>query len=343
MPGKLTNDPDHVLLGAAMLLIDRREVDRLLDLGELVDAVAVAMADLSAGRASVPPRVGAQVAAQGAVLAAMPGYSPALGVLAAKLLAVFPRNTPADGPTHRALIAVFDPATGAPVALMDGDAITAARTAACSALSIRLLARADARVLTVLGTGVQAHAHALAATAVRPFAEVRIAGRSREKAEQLADGLRASGLPATATTTWPEALAGADVVCATTSTQEPLVRREWLAPGVHVASVGYTAGGREVDDATVADALVVVESRDTASAPYPVGTDDIAVPLARGVLDRRDLVEIGELVDGRRPGRTSAEQITLYKSVGVAVQDAAAAGLVVACARRAGAGREIEL
>jgi len=326
-----------------MLLIDKGEVDRMLDLGELVDAVAVAMADLSAGRASVPPRVGAQVAAQGAVLAAMPGYSPTLGVLAAKLLAVFPRNRPTDGPTHQALIAVFDPATGTPVALMDGNAITAARTAACSALSIRLLARDDAGVLTVLGTGVQAHAHALAATAARPFAEVRIAGRSPEKAEQLAARLRGASLPAAATTSWAEALAGADVVCATTSTQEPLVRREWLAPGAHVTSVGYVAGGREIDDATVADALVVVESRDTASAPFPVGSDDVAVPLAKGLIDRGDLVEIGELVEGRHPGRTSADQITLYKSVGVAVQDAAAAGLVVAAARRAGAGQEIEL
>src|SRR3954453_11676394 len=145
------------------------------------------MADLSAGRASVPPRVGARVAEVDGILGAMPGYSPAVGVLAAKVVAVFPRNT--DVPTHQALIAVFDPATGTPVAVLDGEAITAARTAAGSALSIRLLARADARVLAVLGTGVQARSHALAAAAVHPFTEGRIAGR------QPGPGDRAVGRP----------------------------------------------------------------------------------------------------------------------------------------------------
>src|SRR3954463_12213187 len=132
------------------------------------------MADLSAGHASVPPRVGARVAEVGGILGAMPGYSPAAGVLAAKLVAVFPRNT--EVPTHQALIAVFDPATGTPVAVMDGEAITAARTAAGSALSIRLLARADAGVLAVLGTGVQARSHAPAPTPAHPLAQ---AGRAR--------------------------------------------------------------------------------------------------------------------------------------------------------------------
>jgi alanine dehydrogenase len=320
-----------------------RDVERLLDTRELIDAVAVAMADLSAGRASVPRRVAAQVSAKQAVLAAMPGYSPTLGVLAAKLLTVFPQNSSTDGPTHQALIAVFDPATGTPLAVMDGNAITAARTAACSALSIRLLARDDAQVLAVLGTGVQAHAHALAAATVHPFAEVRVAGRDSKRAARLAERLRGSGLAARAVVSWPAALQGADVVCAATSTREPVVRREWLTAGVHVTSVGYTAGGREVDDATVADALVVVEARDTVTAPFPVGSDDVASPLARGLIGERDLVEIGELVDGRRSGRSSPEQITLYKSVGVAVQDAAAAGLIVKSALRSNLGQTLDL
>src|SRR3954453_21397370 len=148
------------------------------------------MADLSAGRASVPPRVGARVAEVDGILGAMPGYSPAVGVLAAKVVAVFPRNT--DVPTHQALIVVFDPTTGTPVAVMDGEAITAARTAAGSALSIRLLAGMGTRVLAVLGTGVQAHAHVLAATAVRPFDQIRIAGRTPSRAARLAEELAAA-------------------------------------------------------------------------------------------------------------------------------------------------------
>ena len=324
-----------------MLFLGRRDVEQLLDTVQLVDAVALGMSDLSAGRASVPPRVGARVPEWTGVLGAMPGYSPALGVLAAKLVTVFPQNT--DRPTHQALIAVFDPATGAPVAVMDGEVITSARTAACSALSIRLLARADAHVLAVLGTGVQARAHALAATAVHPFDEVRIAGRNPAKVEALAADLSAHGLCVRAAASWPEALREADVVCATTNSPEPVVRREWLGPGVHVTSVGSNSVGREVDDATVADALVVVEERDTALAPYPAGTADVAEPLSRGLIDIADIVEIGELVDGRRPGRASPGQLTLYKSVGVAVQDVAAAALVLAAAREHGLGRTLEL
>src|SRR4051794_231157 len=228
------------------------------------------MADLSAGHASVPPRVGARVPEVDGLLGAMPGYSPAAGVLAAKLVAVFPHNT--DAPTHQALIAVFDPATGTPVAVLDGEAITAARTAAGSALSIRLLARADARVLAVLGTGVQAHSHAVAAAAVHPFTEVRIAGREAAKANRLAGELAGAGIPARAVGSWAEACAGADVVCATTSSPEPVVRRAELDPGTHVTSVGSSAGGRGGDDDTVGGAVGVGEGRGTVGQPHPAGT-----------------------------------------------------------------------
>jgi alanine dehydrogenase len=324
-----------------VLYLSRAEVEPLLEPLALVDALATAMADLSAGHASVPPRVGARVADVGGVLGAMPGYSPAVGVLAAKLVTVFPRNT--DVPSHQALIAVFDPVTGTPLAVMDGQAITAARTAAGSALSIRLLAREDTHVLAVLGTGVQARSHALAATAVRTFTEVRIAGRDHGKAARLADQLAATGLPARAAGSWHAAMDGADVVCATTSSTDPVVRRADLGGGVHVTSVGSAPAGREVDDATVAEALVVVEDRRTVGEPWPAGTDDVREPLERGVLAPADLVEIGELVSGAHPGRTSPEQLTLYKSVGLAVQDAAAAGLVLAAAREQGLGRELNL
>ncbi|MGY1593836.1 ornithine cyclodeaminase family protein [Geodermatophilus sp. SYSU D00708] len=325
-----------------MLLLRRRDVEQLLDVGDLVDALATAMADLSAGRASVPPRVAARVDDRG-LLAAMPGYSPTLGWLAVKVLSVFPGNADPRTPTHQALIGLFDPETGTPCALMDGNAITAARTAACSALSVRLLARPDAAVLAVLGTGVQARAHALAVGAVRDLEDVRVAGRHPERAEALAAELRAAGLPARAVPSWADATRGAGLVCAATAAEEPVVRREWLDPGTHVTSVGFTATGREVDDDTVADALVAVEHRETALAAYPVGSNDLADPLGRGLLLPDDVVEIGELVEERRPGRTTPDQLTLYKSVGVAVQDAAAAGLVFAAACRTGVGHRLTM
>ncbi len=313
-----------------MLVLSRSQVEELLDLDALVEAVAAAQADLSAGVASMPPRIAALVPEQEGLLGVMPAYLPSAG-LACKLVSLFPRNR--DRHTHQAAIMVFDPTNGSPVALMDGTYITATRTAAASALATRLLAREDASVLAVLGSGVQAQSHARALARVRDFAEVRVAARDRAKAEALA-----AVVGGRAVASWQEALDGADVVAATTHTVEPIVRREWLSPGVHVNSVGLNPNGREVDEATVAEALLVVESRASALAPPPAGAPDLA-----GVSPERVHAELGELVRGDRPGRTSSDQITLYKSVGVAVQDVAAAALVLEAARARRIGTDIDL
>jgi ornithine cyclodeaminase len=328
-----------------VLLLSRAEIEELLDLDALIDALAEAMADLSAGRASVPHRVAALVPEHEGLLGAMPGYTPSAGALASKLVTLFPGNAGTALPTHQAVIAVFDPENGRPMALLDGTAITAIRTGAGSALATRLLAREDAAVLAVLGTGVQARSHARAVTRVRSFQELRVAGRERVNAEALAEEMAGElDLAVRAVGSWEEACDGADVVCATTHALEPVVRRESLAPGTHVTSVGYNVEGREVDDATVVDSLVVVESRDAALAPVPAGSNDLLQPIERGLIDADHVrAEVGELVEGTKPGRSTSDQITLYKSVGVAVQDGAAAALVVRAARECGAGREVEL
>jgi alanine dehydrogenase len=329
----------------AVLVLTRAEVRELLDFDELVQALAEAMADLSAGRASMPRRVAAFVPEREGLLGAMPGYVPALGALMTKLVSVFPGNVGCGVPTHQAVIAMFDPETGSPVALLDGTEITATRTAAGSALSVKLLAREDARVLAVLGTGVQARAHAEAVVRVRPLTEVLIAGRDRGKADAVASELDALLSPTVrAVDSYADALAQADVVCATTHSVEPVVRREWLSPGTHVTSVGFNPAGRELDDQTVIDALVCVESRSAVLADPPAGSNDLIEPLKRGLISPEHLhAELGELVSGTRSGRTSARQLTLYKSVGVAVQDAAAAALVLAKAHEVGAGRVLAL
>jgi ornithine cyclodeaminase len=295
-----------------MLVLTRSEVEGLLDLDALLDALAAAHAELSAGQASLVPRVGA-FAGQDGILGAMPAYVPSSG-LGCKLVTLFPGNR--DRPTHQAVIALFDPATGTPAALMDGTYITAMRTAAAAALAARLLARPDARVLAILGTGVQSRSAQEMFPRARDFAEVRVAGRGE----------------------FEEAVRGADVVHATTASPEPVVRFDWLSPGAHVSSVGYGAGGSELDPAIVERAdVVVVEQRDSAFAPLPAGAPELA---PRG---RDGVVELGEIVAGTADGRSSGDQITLYKSVGVAVQDLAAAALVLAAARERGAGQEIEL
>jgi ornithine cyclodeaminase len=233
------------------------------------------------------------------------------------------------------VIAVFDPENGTPLALMDGRYITATRTAAGSALATRLLARDDAKVLAILGTGVQARSHARALPRVRDFTEIRIAGRDRAKAEAFAAEL---GGTAQAIDSYEDAVRGADVIAATTHSTDPIVRRAWLSPGAHVNSVGLNPSGREVDEETVAEALLVVESRDSALSPPPAGAPELV-----GIQPGQVHAELGELVAGTRPGRSSQDQITLYKSVGVAVQDAAAAALVLSAAKERSAGREIEL
>ncbi|MET7270593.1 ornithine cyclodeaminase family protein [Streptomyces flaveolus] len=328
-----------------MLVLGRAQVEALLDMDALIDAMAPAMADLSAGRASVPDRVAARVPEREGFLAAMPGFVPSAGVLMSKLVSLFPRNAGTALPTHQALIAVFDPDTGEPTALLDGTAVTTARTGACSALSVRLLAREDATVLAVLGTGVQARSHARAICRVRPVRQIRVAGRDPAKAAALAEEL-SSVLEAEvrAVSGYAEALDGADIAAATTHAVEPVIRRPWLTPGVHIASVGYNPAGREVDDATVADALVFVESRQAVLAPFPAGSNDLLMPIRDGLITAEHLhAELGEVVAGSRTGRGSPDQITLYKSVGVAVQDAAAAALVVSAARARSVGEEITL
>lgn len=315
-----------------MIFLSEPEVRELLDLDQLVDALADAHRDLSAGEASMPPRIAAMVQEPEGLLGVMPAYLPSAG-LACKLVTLFPQNT--DRHTHQAVIVVFDPENGTPLALMDGTYITATRTAAGSALATRLLAREDAEVLALLGTGVQAHSHARALPRVREFTEIRVAGRDRVKAEALAQEI---GPHARAVSSYEEAIRNADVVAATTHSTDAIVRREWLSPGVHVNSVGLNPAGREVDEQTVADALLVVESRESALAPPPAGAPELV-----GVSPADVHAELGELVAGTKRGRSSQDEITLYKSVGVAVQDVAAAALVLAAAQGRSVGLAIDL
>jgi alanine dehydrogenase len=294
-----------------MLVLTRTDVEELLDLDKLVDALAAAQAELSADSAKLVPRVGVWSGA--GVLGAMPGYAPSAG-MGCKLVTLFEGNK--DRPTHQALIALFDPATGTPTALMDGTYITAMRTAAAAALATRLLSRADSAVLAILGTGVQSRAAEEMFPRVREFTDIRVAGRGE----------------------FEEAVRGADVIHCTTGSRDPIVRWEWLSPGAHVSSVGSGMGGSELDPEIVSRAdLVAVEQRDSAFAPLPAGAPEL------DVLGRDGVVELGEIIAGTREGRASNEQITLYKSVGVAVQDLAAAALVLDAARVRGGGMEIEL
>jgi ornithine cyclodeaminase len=314
-----------------VIVVSRAEVESLLDIEELIDALASAHADLSDGRASMPTRIAARIDEREAILGAMPAYLPSVGALSAKLATLFPHNDASKVATHQAVIVAFDPESGEPQALLDGTEITAARTGAASALSARLLARPDARILALLGSGVQARSHARAFSKVRSLTEIRVAARNQARAEALARELESElDLPSRAVSTFEEAVRGADLVAAVTHSPEPVVRRDWLAPGAHVTSVGFNPDGRELDGETVRDAILVVESREAALAPFPAGSNDLLLAIRDGLIDENHIhAELGELVTGSKPGRTDDAQLTLYKSVGVAIQDAAAAALVL--------------
>jgi alanine dehydrogenase len=309
---------------AEVLVLSEAEVARLLDLEELLAALADALVSFSAGRASVPPRVAAT--AEGGILGAMPVHLPGVA-LASKLVSVFPGNHQRGRPSHQALIAMFGPADGTPLAVMDGTRITAARTGAAAAVAAGALARPDAAVLAILGAGVQGRSHLDAFPLVRDFREIRVASRDPGHAAALA----AAHPAARAVASFQAAVAGADVVACCTDARQPVLEAGWLAPGAHVSSVGGTFGP-ELDPGIVRAGRVFVEWRGAATNPPPAGAHDL-----QG-LDAEDLTEVGEVLAGARPGRTGPDELTVYKSTGHAVEDAAAADLVYRRALESGAG-----
>ena len=312
-----------------MLFLNQADVRALLDPEELIDALAAAFVALSDGSATAPPRVAAWSA--DGLLAAMPVHLPGVG-LDVKLVSVFPGNHHRGLPSHQALIARFDDATGTPVAVMDGTHITAARTAGSAALATRILAVEDAHILAILGAGVEGQYHLDALPRVRNFTEIRIANRTQDRAVVLAG----RHPQARAAESFEDAVRGADVVCCCTHSAEPVLDYDWLRPGAHVNSVGANVDGPELDRDTVRKGRLVVESRVAFQTP-PAGCAELqGLPADAGA-------ELGEVISGRLAGRESAQQITVYKSMGHAVEDAAAARLVYGRAMQQGIGQRLSL
>ena len=297
-----------------MIILDEQAVHDLLKMEDLIPAMATAMADLSAGKVVQPPRVMMPIADHQAFLGLMPAYSSALG---AKLVAFYSNNQ--GIPSHHAMILLFRPETGEPLATMDGRLITEMRTAAVSAVATKLLARSEASVLGILGSGVQAKSHLEALRLVRAFREVRVWSPRSAAAFAKQFGVRA-------TASAEEAVRGADVVVVATTSQTPVLNGAWLAPGTHINAVGAPRPTwRELDDDALRKAKLYVESREAAM----LESGDV---IASG----RIFAEIGEVVMGLKPARQSPDEITLYKSVGVAVQDVVSADLVYRKAKAAG-------
>ena len=324
-----------------VLVLSQQDVEQVLDLEQLVAALASAMAEVASGRASMPPRVAARVDERDGLLVAMPALLPGAAALTTKLVALFPHNV--DRPTHQAVIVCFDPADGTTLAVMDGTFITEARTAAGSLLASRHLARRDASRVTIIGAGAQARAHARAFATWPGLESITLTARNPERLQRLVAELAQMDLPVRAARSLPESLEEADIVCATTHASQPVVLRALVRPGTHVNSVGYnTDGDGEVDVDLVRDAYVVVESRGGSPRSPPAGAIELHRAIEAGIPDPID-AELGSLVLGTSVGREDDDTVTLYKSVGVAAQDAAAASLVLAEAARRSIGQRVDL
>ena len=292
-----------------MDVLDEPAVQQRLRYQDLIPAIAEALAALSSGGGRVvqPVRTVLPVAAHQGFFGIMPAYAGALG---AKLVTFYPKNVGIH--THHAVIVMFKAETGEPLAVMDGRLITEMRTAAASAVATQHLARADASVLAILGSGVQAKSHLAALRHVRSFKEVRVWSPRNAAAFAERHGVKAAATAA-------DAVRGADVVVVAVNATTPVLQGRWLAPGTHVNAIGATRPDwRELDDDLVKTARVFVDSREAALRE---SGDVIAA--------RSEVTEIGAVVAGADPGRRSAQEITLFKSVGVAVEDVAAAALVL--------------
>ena len=306
------------ILGAA-------EVRQALPMAEAIEGMKEAYAQLSAGKATVPLRGRVDLPDYNGISLFMPAYLSQSNDLAVKVVTVYPDNIKRAEPVIYATVLVLDAPTGRPLALLEGGSLTAIRTGAGAGAATDLLARSDAHTAAIIGSGVQARTQLEAVCTVRDITSVRVYSINSDQAEEFARSLAGKGpIPGqiVVTGTPAEAIIGADIVCTATTSHTPVFAGRDLSPGTHVNAIGaFTPDMQEVDVDTIRRSLVVVDSREAAMEE----AGDLLIPLAAGVIDADYIqAEVGEIALGLKPGRTDRDQITYFKSVGVAVQDAVA-------------------
>lgn len=325
------------------LLLSEADVAACLDMPSLIPAMREALMAFSRGDVVQPVRQSLALRPGGGFYGVMPAHLPAPdgGVFGLKSVSVFPGNSARGIPSHLAHVLLLDGATGQLIAIMDGRLITEMRTAAVSAVSVALLSKPHAKHLAILGSGVQARSHLEAIAVVRSLASVKVWSRTRAHAERLArEHASLSPCPIEVCATVPDAVIGADLIVTATHATGPILRYEWISPGAHLCIVGSShPRHREVDTATVLHSLVYVDSRAAAA----VEAGDLLIPVAEEAYDL-DWIEgeLGEALAGETK-RVSGTDITLFKSLGLAVEDIASAKLIVERAKERGLGRQINL
>jgi len=313
-----------------LLILSAQEVVRALPMAEAIEGMKIAFAQLSTGKTSVPLRNHVDIPAHEGIMLAMPAYLHETGELAVKLVSVFPQNPQHGLPVINGVVLALDVMTGLPLALMDGATVTAIRTGAASGAATDLLARPEARTVAIFGSGVQARTQLEAVCTVRNIEQVWVYSPNPAHGQQLAAEMAGRGrIPShiTVATTPAQAVRQADIICTATSSAVPVFAGADVRPGTHINAVGtFRTTMREVDTETIRRALVVVDELTSMWAE----AGDLVIPLEAGEIEASHIyAELGEIAAGQKVGRTSLEQVTLFKSVGNAVQDAMSTGIVL--------------
>ncbi len=323
-------------------ILSRKDVRQALPMPQAIEAMKAAFAQLSTGQADVPLRVALEAPRHNGVTLFMPAYLSADDQMAIKIVSVFNDN-PAQGlPLIHALVVVVDATTGQPIAVMDGTYLTALRTGAASGAATDLLARPDARTAAIFGAGVQGRTQLEAVCAVRSIQKAHVYDLVPEQAAAFAAEMsQRLSLPVQVADTPSEAVRQADVICTATTATSPVFDDADVQPGTHINAVGaYTPQMQEIPIETVLRAKVVIDHHESSLAE----AGDLLIPIRQGQMSEDHIyAELGEIAAGVKPGRTSAEEITFFKSVGVAVQDVAAASAALEAAQRMGLGTEVAL
>ena len=327
-----------------MLALSRAEIRQLVPMGEAVELMKVAFADLSAGKAQSPLRTVLDVAEHEGAALFMPAYVPGGEALGVKVVSVFRQNPGKNLPLIHALVVIVDPETGQPLAILDGTYLTALRTGAVSGAATDLLARPDSKTLVVIGAGAQGVTQAAAVCAVRPIERIVAVDVSETTLGRYKDAIARDWpdlLDRLETTADSGVVAEADIVCTATTSKTPVFDDARIRPGTHVNAVGaFTPEMQELPAATVARATVVVDAVE--AALHEAG--DLIIPLNDGLVGRDHFArELGMVASGSAPGRTSMDEVTLFKSVGNAVQDVVVGRRAVDRARELGVGTTIDL
>jgi len=307
-----------------VLIVNHHEVNKWLPMGECMDVMAQTLIMLSRGRTVNPLRHAMWLPDKTGLIGMMPAYLGDTEVMGLKAISVFPGNHPTDFDSHQGTVMLFETKNGRLLAMMDASKITAIRTAAVSGVATRLLAREDASDLAILGSGVQAATHLEAMQVARKITGVRVWSQHFDHAKKFAIQASAGhSIPISAFDTVQEAVNGADIICTVTSATEPILQGDWISPGTHINAVGSSvAFSRELDTAAVVNAKLFVDRKESALAE----AGDFIFPQKEGVIgDSHIRGEIGDILLGKTGGRTAPEEITLFKSLGLAAEDVASA------------------